>query len=70
MTVCPQKLENNLIIVWFGGEEIFKGHVAEQGGSTTSSKKGQRNRLPREAMHAPSLAVFKARLDRSLSNLI
>jgi len=27
-------------------------------------------RLPREAVVAPSLAVFKARLDRALSNLI
>jgi len=29
-----------------------------------------RNRLPREAVDAPSLAVFKARLDGALSNLI
>ena len=28
------------------------------------------HRLPREAVAAPSLAVFKARLDRALSNLI
>ncbi|KFP51750.1 hypothetical protein N323_09818, partial [Cathartes aura] len=28
------------------------------------------NRLPREAVDAPSLAVFKARLDRALSNLV
>jgi len=28
------------------------------------------NRLPREAVAAPSLAVFKARLDGALSNLI
>jgi len=28
------------------------------------------NRLPREAADAPSLAVFKARLDGALSNLI
>jgi len=28
------------------------------------------HRLPREAMTAPSLEVFKARLDRVLSNLI
>jgi len=28
-----------------------------------------RNRLPREAVHAPSLEVFKARLDGALSNL-
>jgi len=28
------------------------------------------NRLPREAVNAPSLAVFKARLDRALSNLL
>ncbi|KFR16336.1 hypothetical protein N306_06691, partial [Opisthocomus hoazin] len=27
------------------------------------------NRLPREAVDAPSLEVFKARLDRPLSNL-
>ncbi|KFR15110.1 hypothetical protein N306_04253, partial [Opisthocomus hoazin] len=27
-------------------------------------------RLPREAVAAPSLAVFKARLDRALSNLV
>ena len=27
------------------------------------------HRLPREAVAAPSLAVFKARLDRALSNL-
>jgi len=27
-------------------------------------------RLPREAMAAPSLAVFKARLDGALSNLV
>ncbi|KFR13427.1 hypothetical protein N306_08821, partial [Opisthocomus hoazin] len=27
------------------------------------------NRLPREVMDAPSLAVFKARLDEALSNL-
>ena len=29
-----------------------------------------RNRLPREVVDAPSLEVFKARLDRALSNLI
>ncbi|KFR12739.1 hypothetical protein N306_08806, partial [Opisthocomus hoazin] len=28
------------------------------------------NRLPREAVEAPSLETFKARLDRALSNLI
>ncbi|KFR17549.1 hypothetical protein N306_01531, partial [Opisthocomus hoazin] len=28
------------------------------------------NRLPREAVAAPSLAVFKARLDGTLSNLV
>ncbi|KFR06284.1 hypothetical protein Y956_15641, partial [Nipponia nippon] len=28
------------------------------------------NRLPREVADAPSLAVFKARLDGSLSNLV
>ncbi|KFP19441.1 hypothetical protein Z169_04629, partial [Egretta garzetta] len=28
------------------------------------------NRLPREAVVAPSLEAFKARLDRALSNLI
>ncbi|KFR03376.1 hypothetical protein Y956_15442, partial [Nipponia nippon] len=28
------------------------------------------NRLPREAVDAPSLEVFKIRLDRALSNLI
>jgi len=28
------------------------------------------NRLPREAEAAPSLAVFKARLDGALSNLV
>ncbi|KFQ06294.1 hypothetical protein N330_06928, partial [Leptosomus discolor] len=28
------------------------------------------NRLPKEAMDAPSLEVFKARLDRALSNLV
>ncbi|KFU87510.1 hypothetical protein M959_01244, partial [Chaetura pelagica] len=28
------------------------------------------HRLPREAVAAPSLAVFKARLDGALSNLI
>ncbi|KFM04422.1 hypothetical protein AS27_05679, partial [Aptenodytes forsteri] len=28
------------------------------------------NRLPREAVDAPSLEVFKARLDGSLSNLV
>ncbi|KFQ35819.1 hypothetical protein N332_01141, partial [Mesitornis unicolor] len=28
------------------------------------------NRLPREAVDAPSLKVFKARLDRALSNLV
>jgi len=28
------------------------------------------NRLPREAVAAPSLAVFKARLDEALSNLV
>ncbi|KFP03920.1 hypothetical protein N300_07750, partial [Calypte anna] len=28
------------------------------------------NRLPREVVEAPSLEVFKARLDRALSNLI
>jgi len=27
-------------------------------------------RLPREAVDVPSLAVFKARLDRALSNLV
>ncbi|KFR15415.1 hypothetical protein N306_05235, partial [Opisthocomus hoazin] len=30
----------------------------------------QWNRLPREAVTAPSLAVFKARLDGALSNLV
>jgi len=30
----------------------------------------QWNRLPREAMAAPSLAVFKTRLDGTLSNLV
>ncbi|KFM11598.1 hypothetical protein AS27_02928, partial [Aptenodytes forsteri] len=29
-----------------------------------------RNRLPREVVGAPSLEVFKARLDGALSNLI
>ncbi|KFP98740.1 hypothetical protein N329_04605, partial [Haliaeetus albicilla] len=28
------------------------------------------NRAPREAVDAPSLAVFKARLDGALSNLV
>ncbi|KFV04165.1 hypothetical protein N340_02412, partial [Tauraco erythrolophus] len=28
------------------------------------------NRLPREAVDAPSLAVFKARLDEALGNLV
>ncbi|KFO60858.1 hypothetical protein N302_15340, partial [Corvus brachyrhynchos] len=28
------------------------------------------NRLPKEAVDAPALAVFKARLDKALSNLI
>ncbi|KFO62175.1 hypothetical protein N302_02551, partial [Corvus brachyrhynchos] len=28
------------------------------------------NRLPREVVDAPSLEVFKARLDRALSNLV
>ncbi|KFV98893.1 hypothetical protein N326_07646, partial [Eurypyga helias] len=28
------------------------------------------NRLPREAADAPSLGVFKARLDEALSNLV
>ncbi|KFQ07549.1 hypothetical protein N329_11750, partial [Haliaeetus albicilla] len=28
------------------------------------------NRVPKEAVDAPSLAVFKARLDGALSNLI
>ncbi|KFM06088.1 hypothetical protein AS27_09280, partial [Aptenodytes forsteri] len=28
------------------------------------------NRLPREVMDAPSLEVFKARLDGALSNLV
>ena len=28
------------------------------------------NRLPREAVDAPSLEVFRARLDGSLSNLV
>ncbi|KFR11095.1 hypothetical protein N306_02503, partial [Opisthocomus hoazin] len=28
------------------------------------------NRFPREAVDAPSLAVFKARLDGALSNLV
>jgi len=28
------------------------------------------HRLPREAVAAPSLAVFKARLDRALRNLV
>ncbi|KFR12986.1 hypothetical protein N306_11108, partial [Opisthocomus hoazin] len=28
------------------------------------------NRLPREAVDAPSLAVFKVRLDGALSNLV
>jgi len=28
------------------------------------------NRLPREAVAAPSLEVFKARLDRALSNMV
>ena len=29
-----------------------------------------RNRLPREVVDAPSLEVFKAKLDRALSNMI
>ncbi|KFR00080.1 hypothetical protein Y956_11731, partial [Nipponia nippon] len=29
-----------------------------------------RNRLPREVVDAPSLEVFKARLDGALSNLV
>ena len=29
-----------------------------------------RNRLPREVVAAPSLEVFKARLDGALSNLV
>jgi len=28
------------------------------------------NRLPRKAVAAPSLEIFKARLDRALSNLV
>ncbi|KFW62889.1 hypothetical protein AS28_02565, partial [Pygoscelis adeliae] len=28
------------------------------------------NRLPREVVDAPSLEVFKARLDKALSNLV
>ncbi|KFR09780.1 hypothetical protein N306_08442, partial [Opisthocomus hoazin] len=28
------------------------------------------NRLPREAVDAPSLTVFKSRLDRALRNLV
>jgi len=28
------------------------------------------NRLPREVMDAPSLEIFKARLDQALGNLI
>jgi len=28
------------------------------------------NRLPREVVNVPSLEVFKARLDRALSNLV
>ncbi|KGL88257.1 hypothetical protein N301_07731, partial [Charadrius vociferus] len=28
------------------------------------------NRLPREIVYAPSLEVFKARLDEALSNLV
>lgn len=28
------------------------------------------NRMPREVVHAPSLEIFKFRLDRALSNLI
>ncbi|KFR09154.1 hypothetical protein Y956_11820, partial [Nipponia nippon] len=28
------------------------------------------NKLPREVVDAPSLEVFKARLDRALSNLV
>ncbi|KFP18962.1 hypothetical protein Z169_11226, partial [Egretta garzetta] len=28
------------------------------------------NRLPREVVEAPSLEIFKARLDKALSNLI
>ncbi|KFQ98476.1 hypothetical protein Y956_09476, partial [Nipponia nippon] len=28
------------------------------------------NRLPREVVDTPSLAVFKARLDRALNNLV
>ncbi|KFP11088.1 hypothetical protein Z169_15635, partial [Egretta garzetta] len=28
------------------------------------------NRLPREAVDAPSLEMFKARLDRALGNLV
>ncbi|KFZ63243.1 hypothetical protein N321_12896, partial [Antrostomus carolinensis] len=31
---------------------------------------GHWNRLPKEAVEAPSLKVFKARLDEALSNLI
>jgi len=28
------------------------------------------NRLPRDVVHAPSLGIFKVRLDRALSNLM
>jgi len=31
---------------------------------------GHQNRLPREAVAAPSLEVFKSRLDGALSNLV
>jgi len=36
----------------------------------TMSVVGHWNRLPREAVDAPSLAVFQARLDGALSNLV
>ncbi|KFW00520.1 hypothetical protein N326_13396, partial [Eurypyga helias] len=41
------------------GKKFFTERVVRHG-----------NRLPREAVDAPSLGVFKARLDEALSNLV
>ncbi|KFW09820.1 hypothetical protein N326_02519, partial [Eurypyga helias] len=41
------------------GKKFFMGRVVRHW-----------NRLPREAVDAPSLEVFKARLDEALSNLV
>ena len=49
-------------------ESRFRLHIRNKG--FTMGVVQHRNRLPREVVAAPSLEVFKARLDGALSNLV